>query len=477
MGLLNRILRRDPKSADVPNKQVRRFDAAAGGRRWDSHPTMGNIGAETLWAGMRVRERARYFVANNPYAAAGVNALATAIVGAGIVAASKHPDAAIRQAIGAAVDRWAPQADIDGLTDLYGLQAAAVLAMIVDGEAFMHFVTTAEGLRVRLLPAEMVDQHHTIDLGGGARVIGGIEFDQAGRRVAFWISPVRPEDFTISYLPPVRVPASEILHLYRPLGAGQVRGISWLAPVLLRLNELDQLEDALLVGAKVAAMHAGFLVDQNGTAGEPYDGQQIGSILESGLEPGTLKFVPGGYDVKFSTPQQAAQGVEFGKRQLYAISAGLGVPYHLLTGDLSGANYSSLRAGTVAFNSRCEQIQFQTVIPQMVRPTFNRAISTLVLSGALDAPDFERNVADYYAADFYPPAQPWVDPLKDQEAEALAVQQGFKSRRQVVAAQGFSVESLDVEIAADRAREKALGLTFPTAAVVTSVPKQEFPDA
>jgi lambda family phage portal protein len=334
--------------------------------------------------------------------------------------------------------------------------------MIVDGEAFLQFVTTPDGLRLRLLPAEMVDEKHTIDLGGGARVIGGVEFDQAGKRVAYWVSPVRPEDFTISYLPPVRVPASEILHLYRPMGAGQVRGMSWLAPVLVRLNEMDQLEDALLVGAKVAAMHAGFLVDQNGSAGDsPFDGQQVGNVMESGLEPGTLRFLPAGWDIRFSTPQQAAQSVQFAQMQLRAIASGLGVPVHLMTGDLTGANYSSLRAGTVAFQQRVEQIQFQTVIPQLVRPTFSRAVSTLVLSGSLQAPDFETRTADYLDADFYPPAQPWVDPLKDQEAEALAVQNGFKSRRQVVAAQGFSIEALDTEIAADRQREKALGLTFP----------------
>lgn len=46
----------------------------------------------------------------------------------------------------------------------------------------------------------------------------------------------------------------------------------------------DQLEDALLVGVKVAAMHTGFLTDMNGTWMLPYDGSQAGNILESGSE-------------------------------------------------------------------------------------------------------------------------------------------------------------------------------------------------
>jgi hypothetical protein len=42
----------------------------------------------------------------------------------------------------------------------------------------------------------------------------------------------------------------------RSLAPGQVRGVSWLAPALLRLHELDQYEDATLVRAKVAVLEA-----------------------------------------------------------------------------------------------------------------------------------------------------------------------------------------------------------------------------
>jgi capsid protein len=73
----------------------------------------------------------------------------------------------------------------------------------------------------------------------------------------------------------------------KPIAAGQVRGISWLAPVVLPANEFDQILDALLAGVKVAAMHAGFLTDVNGTAGEPYAGTEEGGVMNVGLEPGT----------------------------------------------------------------------------------------------------------------------------------------------------------------------------------------------
>jgi Bacteriophage capsid protein len=48
----------------------------------------------------------------------------------------------------------------------------------------------------------------------------------------------------------VRVPASEIIHLFRPLRPGQIRGEPWLARALVKLNELDQYDDAELVRRK-----------------------------------------------------------------------------------------------------------------------------------------------------------------------------------------------------------------------------------
>lgn len=440
----------------APQMATRRFDAASSASRWSGTPNFGPVGPEVLAASGPVRSRARYFAANNPWAASGVAALVTALIGAGIVPASSHADPATRKLLGDTFTRWVVRADADGLTDFWGLQAAAARALVIDGEAFVQTITEPTGITLRLIPAEMVDAAHTIELDGGRRVVAGVEFDAVGRRVAYHVSPVRPTDTYLNYARPVRVPASEMIHVFAPIGAGQVRGISWLAPVLLRLGELDQLEDALLVGAKVAAMHAGFLVDQNGSAQSPYDGEQTGSVLDSGLEPGTLKYVPPGFDIKFSTPQQAQQTVEFARLQLRAVAAGLGVPEHLLTGDLGGANYSSLRAGLVAFRQRIEQIQFHTLIPQLVRPIWERVVTFAVLSGDVLLADLE----DALPAEFYPPAQPWVDPMKDAEAEALLVEKGFKSRRQVVAERGFNIEDLDAEIAADRQRESALDLTF-----------------
>lgn len=400
-----------------------------------------------------VRRRSVAATVNNPYMARAAEAWPSAAIGAGIVTASSHPDPATRKELQSRFTAWGLRADVEGRLDWPGVQAAAVRDMVVSGEAFVHLRYLPDGLRLQLIPSELVDYGLTMELGGGSYVHAGIEFDASGVRTAYHVYPRRPDQMaTIGG--PIRLPAVDVLHLFKPLAPGQVRGIPWAAPVLLTLGELDGLLDALLVAARVSAMHAAFLLDQNGTgASLPYDGAQVGSVLETGLEPGTMKVLPSGFDIKFSQPQQAAQAIELAKLNLRSIAMGMGLPDHILSGDLSNANYSSLRAALVEWRQRIEQLQFNVIIPQLVRPVWQRWVELGVLAGELDE-------AATAAAEYYPPRQTWIDPLKDSEAEAVLIAAGLKSRRQAVAEQGYAVEALDEEIAADHAREKALGLSF-----------------
>ncbi|MFW2545517.1 phage portal protein [Primorskyibacter sp. 2E107] len=428
---------------------VRRFDGAGRGPRSYGMVTMGRINPEVAAAGASLRSKASYLAMNNAWVGQGVANWAGALVGPGIVPTPKHPDADTRAELTAHFNLWADEADADGRTDFWGLQADIARGLVICGEAFVQIITTEAGPKLRLIPPELVDESLTRELADGACIVQGVEFDADGNRVAYHVLPTRPHDQFANYAPPVRVPADDILHIMKPLAAGQVRGVSWLAPVILPASEFDQLCDALLVGVKVAAMHSAFLVDMNGTAGEPYDGTESGGIMETGLEPGTMKRLPTGYDVKFNTPGQTQEIGAFLRLNLQQLAAGLGLPEHLLSGDLTGANYSSLRAGLLPFRQRVEQIQYGTLVPQLLRPIWRRVVTFGVLSGELAAPDFESSPRAYLAAEWLPPKPMQVDPLKDVQATVAELEAGLTSRRKAVAERGWALEDLDSEIAAD----------------------------
>jgi lambda family phage portal protein len=457
-------------SASTPAR-VRSYDGGAGGRRWKGAGEMASQQAAGLAARGTLARRARYLVGNNALASAGVEAWVSALVGTGIKGQSAHPDPSHRAEISAAFEAWTDLADADGLTDFYGLQALAARRIVIDGEA-LGLLTTGEGgrLAIRLLDPEQLDGSMTRELGGGARIIAGVEFDGSGKRTAYFIFPDRPGlGFTLTS---VRVPAENVVHVFRPDVPGQVRGISWFAPVLLRLNEHDQAIDAQLVRQKLSAMLAGFVIDPNGEGAGLGDPPAVNGILEGGLEPGTIKILSGGQDIRFSDPATiGAEATAFLTVTAREIAAGLGVPYEAMTGDLSSVNYSSIRAGLVEFRRRAEAIQHGIIAFQFLRPIWRQWLLTEFLSGRIKSPGSDLEAL--LAVKWITPKTQWVDPAKDIAAETEAIAAGLMSRREAIASRGYDIEAVDAEIAADHAREKSLGLDFaPKPAPMPVTPKK-----
>jgi lambda family phage portal protein len=414
-----------------------------------------------------LRSRSRDMVRRNPWAANALDAFVANAIGTGIKPQSLHPDAGLKEQIQELWLRWTDEADATGLTDFYGLQAMACRLVMEAGECFIRLRPRLpkDGLSVplqlQLLEAEHLPANETRRLENGYYIRAGIEFDKIGRRVAYHLYREHPGDTSnpMASTELVRVSADSVLHLFRPLRPGQLRGQPWLTQVLVKLYELDQYDDAELVRKKTAAMFAGFVTKnapEDQILGESAPDSSGASL--AGLEPGTLQVLLPGEDVKFSTPADVGATYEtFMRVQLRSIAAGMGITYEQLTGDLTGVNYSSIRAGLLEFRRRCEQFQHQVIVYQMCRPIWRRWIEAALLAGTLRAMADDPGLLD---VKWIAPGWAWVDPLKDIKAQIMAVRAGFKSRAEVVSEQGYDAEAIDREIAADNARADALGLEY-----------------
>ena len=436
-------------------------------RGWN--PPLENINTLVASGGPRLLARARELVVTNGYAANACEAFAANLVGDGIKPSSLIGEAELRDRVQRLWLAWTDEADADGLTDFYGLQAMIAREMFVAGECFVRLRPRRpeDGLMVplqlQLLQSEMLPFEKTEALPSGDRIRCGIEFDRIGRRVAYHFRRRHPGDSTDqgAVIPEtVRVPAEDVLHIYRPIDAGQIRGLPHVAPAMVRLFLLDQYDDAELDRKKTAAMFAGFITKT--APDEPMLGESAadldGAAIAS-LEPGTMQVLLPGEDVKFSSPADVGGGYEaFQYRTLLAVSASLGLPYHLVTGDVRQANYSSLRAELVEFRRRIGQLQHGVIVHQFCRPVWRRWLETAGLAGRLDIADMPAA----RAVQWIPPRWDWVDPLKDIQAQVLAMEAGITSRRKVVEATGYDIEEVDLENAADAARAADLGLTYRT---------------
>jgi len=454
-------------------------EAAGRGRRalaW----MPGNPGAVAamLATSTELRIKSRDLVRRNAWAQAGIEAFVANAVGTGIKPQSLSDDEQFKTEVQALWRDWVEEADAAGQTDFYGLQSLACRAMLEGGECLIRLRPRrpedglAVPLQLQLLEPEHLPMHLNTDLSSGNVVRSGIEFDAMGRRVAYHLYRSHPEDGGLAPMSgqggmdTVRVDAREVIHLYRVLRPGQIRGEPWLSRALVKLNELDQYDDAELVRKKTAAMFAGFVTRQNpedNLMGESSANAE--GIALAGLEPGTLQILEPGEDIKFSDPADVGGSYsEFLRTQFRAVAAAIGITYEQLTGDLTGVNYSSIRAGLLEFRRRCEMVQHSVLVHQMCRPVWAAWMKQAVLAGALDAPGFARGGAarrrQYLAAKWVPQGWQWVDPEKEFKAMLLAIRSGLMSRSEAISANGYDAEDVDREIAADNQRADDLGLIF-----------------
>lgn len=467
--------------------QTPAYDAGGNSRRtahWT--PTSAAINAILFASADTLRARSRDMGRKNPWAVQGVQRFASNAIGTGIKPRSLHPDPKVRKQIHAVWNDWTDEADAHGVTDFYGLQRTVAVAIKEAGEVFARLRPRQEQdgltvpLQVQLIEAEHVPISHTMPAPNGNMIRAGIEFDKLGRRVAYHMYREHPGDTTLlgNINELVRVPASEVIHVFEPLRPGQIRGIPGMAAVLLRLYEFDQYEDGELVRNRDASQFSGFIKDDPQALAAVADGIPAEKMMptipgvDAGtgtgiellqLEPGTFQKLRETEDVVFAKPAGQAEGYsEFMRWVLRAIAAGLGVTYEQLTGDLSGVNYSSIRAGMLEFRRAVEQFQHSVFAFQFCRPIWLRWMDTAVLSGALEVPagEYRRNAKEWRKVKWIPQGWAWVDPAKEVAAAKDAIRAGLSSRSQEVAATGYDSEDIDAENAADNVRADDLGVAY-----------------
>ena len=426
-------------------------------------PSAGSATAEVGAAAATVARRARDAVRNDPYASRIVDLWTGNAVGAGIT--TRWPD----ERHSRAWQRWADSTgcDAEGRLDLYGLQALVMRGVVESGECFVRLLpteittTNPVGLRLQVLESDHLDTART-GMVDGAPTIQGIALGEAGEPIGYWLHRIHPG---ASWLLPAAgrlssefVPAQDVLHIYRKRRPGQLRDVSWLAPVLTRLRDLGDYEGALLMKAKIEACLAAVVSEEGdealtgAAAGLLRDAQ--GRTVES-FEPGMILYRRGMGSVEVVNPSGGGSHAAFARRALEAAAVGAGLTYDQVSGDLTQANYSSLRAGKIEFRRLCEQVQYGMLIPMLVRPIAERFHRQGALLGlwAADVPDGVSHV---------PPAHEMIDPLKDTTALIAQVRAGFVPQPEAVGAFGYDFRQVVEMIREANALLDEAGLSLDT---------------
>lgn len=400
----------------------RDYAAARGGRRnksWSGRSTSAN--AEISSSLSRVRDRAHEFVRDHWAGRRILDVLVSHAIGTGIQTTVDTGSDRINGRINSALQRWMQRPDVEEVLDWPGMQALAMRGMAEGGETVIrHLPQSLDGpgrgipFRVQGLEGAVIDtSRDRLMTDGSARL--GVGLGEYGRRTGLWLHPDHPGEATLAGTRSRFVEWDDLCHVYRMERFGQVRGISWFAAILLDGKELMDLREAVVAQERTRACFAGFIHRSNGGA-NPLSGQSRNEDGQSftRIEPGMLVDI-GDAEITFATPHGSSTFIDVYRTGLQAMAAGAGITYDQLTGDLTGANYSSLRAGKIEFRRLIEQIQWLCLVPMLIEPTIRRAVELGDMAGMYRIPR-----AGFELKHIMPAVEP-IDPKKDLEADILAV--------------------------------------------------------
>lgn len=450
--------RRSAQIVGLDGRPLGRYEAAKLTRRtagWEARSSGPNdeIGAslETL------RNRHRDLARNNPWARRAIGAIIANTVGDGIRAQWQDP------AVQSVWDEWfgSTAIDADGRLDGYGLTALALRSMVESGEVLARKRPRRleDGLpvplQIQLLEGDFLD-HAKTQLMDAGHITQGVQFDTRGRRTAYWLFPEHPGD-PLGRAGLISAPrdAADFAHLYRLDRPGQVRGVPWGTGAMLRLRMLDDYQDAQLERQRLAACFMGFrrIPDPTlialGTA--PTQAQEY-ALLDK-LQPGVIEDLPPGWDVEFATPPQPEDDAHFHLSVLRAAAADYGIPYEILTGDLSQVNFSSARMGFNEFARNVDAWRWQLLAPQLLTPLVDwfRAACELIGLRVTQAQPL-----------WTAPARVMVDATREVPAIIKAIRAGLISAPQAIRQQGYDPDVLLAEEAAWRAKLAAADVLLDT---------------
>ena len=447
-----------------------------------------------------LRQRSRLLYMSSPVATAAINTNRTKIVGTGLTLKStldyqmlgmtpeaskawqRHTESEFRM--------WCRRENCDalGLNNFLSLQQLALKSWLTSGDVFVLIKRAAPtklnpySLRLHLIEADRVCTPSKFRGGvmGGTTVNGkvpkgkpgaghmiydGVEVDDDGRVVAYYICNGYPRDFLMKDLKWTRVLAygektglPNILHIMDSERPDQYRGVPYLAQIIEPLLQLRRYTESELMAALVQSFFTAWIETSTDQMAIPFnevgtgdvttgDGTDIEGEGEGGLSdseneyemgPGTVNHLAEGEKIVFGNPNIPTAGFEtFMKTMVRLIGSALELPYDVISKEFN-SSYSASRGALLeaweAFKMR--RVWF---VDDFCQPVFDIWLAEAVALRRIKAPGYFDDPLIRMAwseARWIGPVQGSLDPLKEAKADLLLIAHGIKTHEQVTRERG-----------------------------------------
>jgi lambda family phage portal protein len=470
------------KKAEIPNKRT--FAAAQISRLTASWATNSKSYDWDIKLSLNIlRSRSRDLCMNNDYAKKFLQMVAAHVVGpTGFslqvrsmdqdMKGVKTLDQLASRCIEESFDRWGKKGkcDVTGKHSFFDLCNLYIKAVARDGEVLMRKVYGRQagefGFALQILDIDRLDINKNEVFRDGSMIKMGVELNKYGKPVAYHLRTVHPGDNPY-YMDAAghlweRIPAEDIYHHFISDRPEQNRGVPWMHAAMLSLQNLGGYQEAAIIASRIGASKMGFYTTPEGDGTALADEVTTTGELMQEADPGTFGVLPQGYGfTPFNPDYPQAMFAEFMKTCLRGIASGLGVAYNTISNDLEGVNFSSIRTGVLEERDNWMVIQ-KWMIENFLDDVFTTWLKFALLSGAIKLPNGSAlpiaKFDKFNAGKWQGRRWQWVDPMKDVQANILAINNGLRSRTDVISDQGRDIEDVLMQLAEEQEKIKTLGI-------------------
>ena len=330
-------------------------------------------------------------------------------------------------------------ASVCGQLSLREIAWLSLQTRAIDGECFIQILRgyphNRHRFAVRFLNPDLLDSNYCAELPSGNRIEMGIEFDEFDRPLAYHFSEQHPNrKFTGRNAKRKRIPADQVIHIFRNEFVGQIRGIPDFAAIMHKTKMLNGVHEAVVVGWRVAASKMGFF-----TAADPGHFSDADDDDDAGFDASAIEAIPGSFDkipagMKLETfdPEYPTSTYESGNKVfMQQLANGLNVSTPTLSNNYADVNYSSLRQALLEDREGWRCIQAE-MIDGFYQPIFDEWYDWSVNGTQLvRVSGIQRNLDPVVV--WQPRGWPWVDPLKEVNAQVKAVDSHLRTRQSIMA--------------------------------------------
>lgn len=418
------------------------YEAAAPTRKDLPFPMDGRAEGMAKASRRTLRARARDLERNSDFAGCILEAIDRNVVGSQLGMQAQTANQKLNNRIEELWNQWTypENCDVTGQQSFEEMYSMIVRRWFVDGGVLIVYNTDKSKtipftLQVREVD-DLSDGSFPVKPQGRTVISDGVEMTREGKPVAYWLNTVDANGFET--VEPERIPAERVTFLWKKERPSQFREITPLGKSVPRIKDLEDYNNDVAFQQKMLASMSVFIERDENTPTNPIgrvantrDGKRITQV-----RAGSATYLNNGEKVKALIPTgQAAEFSDYETSQMRTVAASHGLSLEGVTRNVERVNYSSARQNLIEDEKTYSKMKkyFQV---HFLREVYKRFVDACYLKGLLDGYGFNPADPTMYENKWMTEGMPWIDPLKEAQADDIQLQNCTTTLQEVCARNG-----------------------------------------